>query len=262
MKLAPALPILSAAAAALAASFVFIPGADERLTMALRDGRHGEAFALLKEKGMRNLTPDQTLTLYRLAVHFGDLRQAAVAIETYTTARPRDMAAQDEKIGFYRHSQDEERYLDSLEAVVERSPSTQRLHELLGARRLRGEVEAERALLAKAVSLGLASQRDLARAGLLEASAGQMEKALALLARLQPAYFSTDSQPQLTQLAILAELGRWPEAHRVALAILEIEPDSSRYHLLLRTLAAASTKGAEDFRVEAEPLLRPSSSLP
>ena len=254
MNRAGAWPILGAALAVLAASLIFIPGGEERTTMAMRDGRYEEAYGLLKDRDPARLDPDALLGLHRLAVHFGDLGEAASALESYVSARPGDSAALDARVSFYRQSQNETAYLLSLEAAVAAAPSKPRIAELLGAKRMRADVDGERTLLAKAVALGLASEGDMARGGLLLAATGRPGEALALLERLPASYFSTDRQPQLTQLSLLAEREEVARGTALALALLKADPSEARFEILLAALEA-SPAAARDFRAAAEPLL-------
>jgi hypothetical protein len=254
MNRAGAWPILGAALAVMAVSLVFIPGSEERTTMAMRDGRYEEAYGLLKARDPNRLDPDALLGLHRLAVHFGDLAEAASAIETYVSARPGDGAALDARVSFYRQSQNEAAYLASLEAAVTAVPSKPRIAELLGAKRLRADFDGERALVTKAAALGLAGEGDIARGGLLLAAAGRPDEAIALLERLPASYFATDRQPQLTQLALLAERAEVARGAALALSLLKADPSEARFEVLLSALEASPT-AAQGFRAAAEPLL-------
>jgi tetratricopeptide (TPR) repeat protein len=187
------------------------PSREEKLAIALRDKRPVEAYQLLRQRKAEALSDAELLHLHRVAEELAEPEPAAEALRTYAARHPNDVDALQRLARLFRFTQQEERYRDVIGEIYAAAPTEENLEALLRMRRLDGDNQEE---LRLARPRRLTKLHDIARTGLLLASAGKYEEAAEMLGRLPENSFDQFRQEHLTRISLLRKLGRDREASR------------------------------------------------
>jgi tetratricopeptide (TPR) repeat protein len=197
---------------------LLLPGAEEHVTMLLRDGNVESALEVLdKMQAAGDHRPHILRQIAELNADRGDIQKAIGAFEDYLRARPRDWDARAELAKLYLGAQRTEPYVAALETNLSLQPSTNLLHELIGFYRLNGRFDAEQRVLVRYMDSAFLKPRDLERAGALLAARSEYHaaaKALTLAERRAP---PEDDSELLLLFDVLLRDGRENEAKDRAL---------------------------------------------
>lgn len=243
--------------AALVAGWLMLPGDAERIAMLARDGRNGEALALLEARFDAGDRSQHTLhELVGLYEGFGDVAKARRTLELMVAQRPRDRALARRLLQLYRDTGDQDALTATLQASIGQRFTEAACKELIGLLRRQGAFAAEAQAIQDCRRKGYRRSDDLVRLASLVAADGDFAQAALLLRGLDDRRRLTDDGDRLELLEVLLEAEqprevtrraiRWLKAakqERLALAIVELLAGHGRHDLAVDVVREASKPG-------------------
>jgi len=225
---------LTVAAVAIAVSLLLVPRGEELALMHFKDRAFEEAERLYRlELSRRGMQPNLVVPLNALRLRAGRIEEAVGLLERFSEQHPDDVQAFEMLADLYRQAQRPRDRVEALRRLAELEPTTGRLRALAEWYDYLERPAERRDLLRRLAERGAASAEEIETLAHLEAAAGDLGAAEAVLAQLwgrDPA--AIDEQRLLLHAALLldtnraaqaAELGsRWREAGRAAGPVLEL----------------------------------------
>jgi hypothetical protein len=243
--------------AALVVGWLMLPGDAERIAMLVRDGRNGEALALLEARLDAGDRSQHTLhELVGLYEGFGDVAKARRTLELMVAQRPRDRALARRLQQLYRDTGDQEALTAALQVSIDQRYTEAACKELIGLLRRQGAFAQEAQAIQTCRNKGYRGSEDLVRLAALLAVDGDLTQASLLLRGLDDRRRLSDHGARLELLALLlqSELSRevtwravrWLRAdkqERLAVAVVELLAGHGRHDLAIDIVRDASRPG-------------------
>jgi hypothetical protein len=201
------------------ASYLLLPGFDERLAMLMRAGHEREAAAELeREITSGDKRPSILAALGRAynAEVSGKLGRAIEIMETYVSHTPRDPEGFRVLAGLYAAANRPHAMVTAQALLVAVSPARADVARLLGLYRLYGRFDEERKLLLEMQNQPALESADLLRLGELLAAKGERAAAVDVLTRADDMLGPDEEQTRVLLFELLASSGRSSEAARRA----------------------------------------------
>ena len=225
-------------AGALVIGYLVLPGDNERIAALQRDGKYREALDVLERRFERgDRSPRTVFQMQRLYEHFGELDKARRKLEMLAALRPRDAAIQRQLAQFHKLTQDEPRYIASLEQQLAARYSEPACKELIGIHRRNGNFASEQAAIGSCRRSGYRRPDDIIRLAYLVATDGDLVQASALLRSVDDRRRLKVDRDRLMLFTALIEAGQAEEAQRRAQRWLKGSRDDVLALLLIDNLA-------------------------
>lgn len=225
-------------AGALAVGYNVLPGTNERIAALERDGKNQEALQVLEQLFRQGDRSQRTLfQLQKLYEHFGDLDRARQTLEMLAKQRPKDVAVQRQLAQFYKFTQNEVGYIDTLGRQLANRYSEPVCRELIGIHRQNGDYPAEQKMLQDCRQRGYRRPDDIIRLAYLMAADGDLQHASALLRSVDDRRRLKVDRDRVMFFTALLEAGQAEEAQRRALRWLKGSRDDALVLLLIDNLA-------------------------
>jgi len=195
------------------ATYLLLPGADERVAMLIREGKYHEAISQLE--GQRAAGDKRPITVALLARAYrasGEFEHAVDLMESYVTSRPDDPAAFAALAGLYGIQERPEAAMAALARQVELAPTRENISRLAAVYRIHGRFDDEIALLDRQRSRVDLGGDDLVRIGEFLAAKGETAGATAALLRADKDLPSDQERGRVLLFDLLVSAGRSHEA--------------------------------------------------
>jgi hypothetical protein len=223
---------------ALVVGFTLLPGRAERIAMLERDGQTVPALAIL-EKSFRQ--GDRSVpTLYQLEgfyENFGQLDKSKEILALLAEQAPRDLSVQRRLASFYKQTQNEEAYVQTLRLQIETKYEEKTCRELIGIHRRAGQYADEQAVLQLCRNKGYRKPEDIVRLAALLASDGDMAQSSVLLRSVDDLRRLKNERERLQLFDALVATDQPREALRRATRWLRGQRDSSFALTLIEILS-------------------------
>jgi hypothetical protein len=225
---------------ALVVGYLVLPGVNERIAALERDGKNGEALALLEQRFADGDRSQRTLfQLQTLYEHFGKLEDARRTLEMLAERRPRDMQVLRRLATFYKLTQNQEGYIGAIKRQLAERYSEPACKELIGIYRLHGDAAAEQAMLQDCRAKGYRRPDDIVRLAYLVASDGHIAETSRLLRSVDDRRRLLGERDRLMFFTALLESGEAAEAEKRALRWLKGTREHAFVLLLIDKLVEA-----------------------
>lgn len=223
---------------ALIIGYYVLPGTNERIAALERDGKFEEALRILEQQFERGDRSQRTLfQLQRFYEHFGDLGKARKTLEMLAELRPADPRVQRQLVQFYKQTQDERGYVETLTKQLGARYSEPICRELIGIHRRNGAYQAEQETLETCRNRGYRRPDDIIRLAYLVAADGELARASDLLRTVDDRRRLKVDRDRLMFFTALLEANRAEEAQKRALRWLKGSKDDALVLLLIDNLA-------------------------
>jgi tetratricopeptide (TPR) repeat protein len=169
---------------ALVASYLLLPGSDERIAMLMRDGRYREAAEKLEFRlAQGDDRPIVVAQLARAHEGVGDFARATEILKNYLSLRPNDADAFVILSRLYAAQDQPDAMLDALARATALAPTRERIARLAGLYRIYGRFSEEIALLERSQGRSDLTADDLLRVAEFLSAKGDTAAATAALLR-------------------------------------------------------------------------------
>lgn len=205
-----------------------LPGDDERIAALEQDGQIGRALGLAEARYVQGDERPRTLfQLQKFYEYYGERDKARNVLEKLAVLRPKDGQVQRQLAQLYKQTQDEPRYIKSLQSQLALAPRNPEpvCRELIGLLRRNSQYDAEQATIAECRAKGYRRQDDLVRFAFLSAVDGKFAEAAQTLRAVDDRRWLSESRERLMLFAALIEVNQAPEALRRSLRWLRGQPD-------------------------------------
>ena len=236
--------LASLAVIALSAGAFLVPGEREYSTMLKKDGLYNDALRVIEnqyEQGDRSA--NTLLNMFDLYTRSGQFDKATQIMETFVASRPKDVEALLKLAKQYRATYNTKAYANTLERVLQLTPSPQVSQALLGVYRLKGDVVREKAVLMRMVKAKKAKPVQFKRLGLLLASQGDLKAAREMLTTFDKTARMSEQTPRFVLFQLLLDLGHFKEAYQKAETWLHKWHDPKITQSMAERMAAAGQPG-------------------
>jgi tetratricopeptide (TPR) repeat protein len=205
--------IASFAVLILIATYLLLPGADERVAMLIREGQHAEAIAQLERQLTAGDKRPTTLALLARAYRAsGKFDRAIELMEKYITLRPDDPEAFATLGRLYTVQERPEAAMAALARLVALAPTQGNISRLAGLYRIHGRFDDEIALLERMRGRADLSVDDLLRMGEFLSAKGETASATAALVSADAKLPSDQERGRVLLFDLLVSAGRPHEA--------------------------------------------------
>jgi tetratricopeptide (TPR) repeat protein len=204
-------------ASGIGLGYVLLPGPVQRVAMLERDGQSQQARLILEQS--YNAGDRSFRTLYQLQAlyeHFGQLDKAGATLQELLAARPRDINVQRRAASFFKMTQDEPAYIETLKTQIDLRYSEEACKELIGILRRIGKSEQEQSAILSCRQKGYRRAEDTIRLAQLIAADGDLAQASSLLRGVDDVRRLKNERDRSQLFVILLETDQPREAHRRA----------------------------------------------
>ena len=221
-------------ACSIVAGWAMLPGESERVAMLELDGHSREALMILEQQMAGG--DDSYRTLHQVVALYefeGKIDKARSTLEAMSQKRPRDAALKRRVAQFYRHNDDDPKYIAALQDLIEIRYSKSACRELISRLRFKGDAAAEQAALQRCRQKGYRRADDLSRLAELVAADGDAGQAAGLLKSIDDLKRLKSLRERLQLLSLLIEQDQPNEAERRAVRwIRSVRDDATAVGLI------------------------------